>query len=94
MNVPGASHSDITDPAFPGQAVPRLREDGLAVFSGFRDRASLAEAARAVMAARPHRDAGPGGVMAIAAAMPGAAPGFAAFTEGGLVPHTDGSSQR
>jgi hypothetical protein len=52
MNVPGASHPDTTDPAFPGQAVSRLREDGLAIFSGFRDRASLAEAARSVMAAR------------------------------------------
>jgi hypothetical protein len=48
MNVPGASHPDTTDPAFPGQAVSRLREDGLAIFSGFRDRASLAEAARSV----------------------------------------------
>jgi Taurine catabolism dioxygenase TauD, TfdA family len=69
----------------------KLREDGLAVLAGISGRAALTALARELMTIRPHRDAAPDGVTVITDTGSTAA-GYAAFTGGGLVPHTDGTA--
>ncbi len=60
-------------------------------FTGITDRTALASAARALMSIRPHRDAGPDGVTVITDTGT-TDPGYAAFTDAELIPHTDGTS--
>lgn len=86
-----AYHADILDPAQQPRVVALLREHGLVTFTGITDRAMLVGAARAVMSIRPHRDAGPDGVTVISDTQ-ATDPGYAAFTDAGLIPHTDGTS--
>jgi hypothetical protein len=87
-----AHYIDCRDPLDDPRIAARLRQRGLVTFSGVTDRSELVAAARRLMVIRPHRDAGFDGVTVITAADAPSAPGFAAFAETGLVPHTDGSS--
>jgi alpha-ketoglutarate-dependent taurine dioxygenase len=83
----------IHDPRFRQHLLSQLREQGIVTISGVHDRAALLALARRLLQPRPHRDAGPDGVTVITAENPTAAPGYAAFTNYALVPHTDGSGQ-
>jgi hypothetical protein len=87
-----AHYIDCRDPLDDPRIAAQLRHRGLVTFSGVTDRSELVGAARRLMVVRPHRDAGPDGVTVITATEGPSAPGFAAFAETGLVPHTDGSS--
>jgi hypothetical protein len=86
-----AHYADILDPGQQLRVVALLRDEGLVTFSGITDRTELAAVAGRLMAIRPHRDAGPDGVTTITVART-AGPGFAAFTDAELIPHTDGMS--
>jgi alpha-ketoglutarate-dependent taurine dioxygenase len=69
----------------------QLREDGLAVLAGITSRDGLTALAGELMTIRAHRDAAPDGVTEITDT--GATgEGYAGFTGGGLVPHTDGTA--
>jgi hypothetical protein len=63
----------------------------LVTFTGITDRIALASAARRLMSVRPHRDAGLDGVTVITDTQT-TDPGYTAFTDAELVPHTDGTS--
>jgi alpha-ketoglutarate-dependent taurine dioxygenase len=91
MDALHAHHVDILDPARQQRAISLLREHGLVAFTGITDRAALVKAARSMMSIRPHRDAGPDGVTVITDVQT-EKPGFAAFTDAELMPHTDGTS--
>ena len=80
----------IGDPAWQPHIAAELRDYGLATFAGIADRAALIAVARRLMRIRAHRDAAPDGVTKITD-MGGDACGYAAFTDSGLIPHTDGS---
>ena len=86
-----AHYADIRDPGQQPRVVALLRDEGLVTFSGITDRTELAAVAGRLMAIRPHRDAGPNGVTIITGTRT-AGPGYAAFTDAELIPHTDGSS--
>ena len=86
-----AHHADILDPAQEPRVIALLREHGLVTFTGITGRTELASAARRLMSIRPHRDAGPDGVTVITDTGT-AEPGYAAFTDAELIPHTDGTS--
>lgn len=60
-------------------------------FTGITDRTRLASVAGRMMSIRPHRDAGPDGVTVITDTQT-TDPGYAAFTDAELIPHTDGTS--
>lgn len=85
-----AHYADMTDPVWQPGLVARLRDHGLVTFAGITDRAALIAVARRLMTIRAHRDAAPDGVTKITG-MEAAASGYAAFTDSGLIPHTDGS---
>jgi alpha-ketoglutarate-dependent taurine dioxygenase len=91
MDAFSPHHADILDPDQQPRVIALLREHGLVTFTGITDRATLASAARKLMSIRPHRDAGPDGVTTITDAQ-AADPGYAAFTDAELIPHTDGTS--
>jgi Taurine catabolism dioxygenase TauD, TfdA family len=91
MDAFSAHHADILDPDQQPHVMALLRERGLVTFTGITDRATLASAARTLMSIRPHRDAGPDGVTTITDTQ-AADPGYAAFTDAELIPHTDGTS--
>ena len=91
MDTFRAYHADILDPAQRPRVIALLREHGLVTFTGITDRTTLASAARALMSIRPHRDAGPDGVTTITDTQ-AMDPGYAAFTDAELIPHTDGTS--
>jgi Taurine catabolism dioxygenase TauD, TfdA family len=91
MDAFSAHHADILDPDQQPHVMALLRERGLVTFTGITDRATLASAARRLMSIRPHRDAGPDGVTTITDTQ-AADPGYAAFTDAELIPHTDGTS--
>jgi hypothetical protein len=87
-----AHHADnILDPDQQPRVIALLREHGLVTFTGITDRTTLASVARALMSIRPHRDAGPDGVTVITDTRT-TNPGYAAFTDAELIPHTDGTS--
>jgi len=86
-----AHHADILDPDQQPRVIALLREHGLATFTGITERATLASVARRLMSIRPHRDAGPDGLTVITDTQT-TDPGYAAFTNAELVPHTDGTS--
>jgi alpha-ketoglutarate-dependent taurine dioxygenase len=85
-----AHFADIRDSSQQPHIAALLREEGLVTFSGITDRMTLTAAER-LMTIRPHRDAGPDGVTVITDTQ-SANPGYAAFTDAELIPHTDGSS--
>jgi hypothetical protein len=91
MDTFRAHHADILDPAQQPRVIALLREHGLVTFTGITSRIELACVARRLMSIRPHRDAGPDGVTVITGTGT-AEPGYAAFTEAELNPHTDGTS--
>src|SRR5260370_35734082 len=91
MDTFRAYHADILDPAQQPRVIALLREHGLVTFTGITDRPTLASAARRLMSIRPHRDAGPDGVTVITDTQT-TDPGYAAFTDAELIPHTDGTS--
>jgi hypothetical protein len=91
MDAFSAYHADILDPDWQPRVTALLREHGLVTFTGITDRTTLASAARRLMSIRPHRDAGPDGVTEITDTQ-AADPGYAAFTDAELIPHTDGTS--
>lgn len=91
MDTFRAHHADILDPAQEPRVLAMLREHGLVTFTGITDRAALADVARRLMSIRPHRDAGPDGVTVITDTGT-TDPGYAAFTDAELIPHTDGTS--
>ena len=91
MDTFRAYHADILDPAQQPRVIALLREHGLVTFTGITDRDVLASAARRLMSIRPHRDAGPDGLTVITDTQT-TDPGYAAFTNAELVPHTDGTS--
>jgi len=84
-------HADILDPAQQPRVIALLHEHGLVTFTGITDRAALASAAATLMSIRTHRDAGPDGVTVITDTQ-ATDPGYAAFTDAELIPHTDGTS--
>jgi len=83
--------ADILDPAQQPRVIALLREHGLVTFTGITSRAALADVARRLMNIRPHRDAGPDRVTVITD-IGTTDPGYAAFTDAELIPHTDGTS--
>ena len=91
MDTFQACHVDIRDPGWQPHVTARLRDQGLVTFSGITDRDGLVAAAQRLMIIRPHRDASPDGVTEIAGTGT-KGPGYAAFTDSELIPHTDGSS--
>jgi hypothetical protein len=91
MDTFRAHNADILDPAQQPRVIALLREHGLVTFTGIPSRTELASVARRLMSIRPHRDAGPDGVTVITDAGT-AEPGYAAFTDAELIPHTDGTS--
>jgi alpha-ketoglutarate-dependent taurine dioxygenase len=91
MDTFRACYADILDPAQQPRVIALLREHGLVTFTGIIDRATLASVARRLMSIRPHRDAGPDGVTVITDTGT-TGPGYGAFTDAELVPHTDGTS--
>ena len=91
MDTFRAHHADILDPAQQPRVLALLREHGLVTFTSVTDRAALADVARRLMSIRPHRDAGPDGVTVITDTGT-TDPGYAAFTDAELIPHTDGTS--
>ena len=91
MDTFRAHHADILDPAQQPRVIALLREHGLVTFTGITSRTELASVARRLMSIRPHRDAGPDGVTVITDTGT-AEPGYAAFTNAELIPHTDGTS--
>src|SRR5260370_952864 len=91
MDTFRAYHADILDPAQQPRVIALLREHGLVTFTGITDRATLASVARRLMSIRPHRDAGPDGVTVITDTG-STGPGYGAFTDAKLIPHTDGTS--
>jgi Taurine catabolism dioxygenase TauD, TfdA family len=91
MDTFRAYHADILDPAQQSRVIALLREHGLVTFTGITDRTMLASVARRLMSIRPHRDAGPDGVTVITDTQT-TDPGYAAFTDAELIPHTDGTS--
>ncbi len=91
MDTFRAYHVDILDPAQQPRVIALLREHGLVTFTGITDRATLASVARRLMSIRPHRDAGPDGVTVITDTG-STGPGYGAFTDAKLIPHTDGTS--
>lgn len=91
MDTFRAYHADILDPAQQPHVIALLREHGLVTFTGITDRTTLASVAHRLMSIRPHRDAGPDGVTVITDTST-ADPGYAAFTDAELIPHTDGTS--
>jgi hypothetical protein len=91
MDTFHAHHADILDPAQQPRVIALLRDHGLVTFTGITDRTTLASAARRLMSIRPHRDAGPDGVTVITDTQT-ADPGYTAFTDAELIPHTDGTS--
>jgi hypothetical protein len=91
MDTFRAYHADILDPAQQPRVIALLREHGLVTFTGITDRATLASVARRLMSIRPHRDAGPDGVTVITDTGT-TGPGYGAFTDAELIPHTDGTS--
>jgi Taurine catabolism dioxygenase TauD, TfdA family len=91
MDTFRAHHADILDPAQQPRVIALLREHGLVTFTGITSRTELACVARRLMSIRPHRDAGPDGVTVITDTGT-AEPGYVAFTDAELIPHTDGSS--
>ena len=91
MDTFRAHHADILDPAQEPRVLALLREHGLVTFTGITDRTALAGVARRLMSIRPHRDAGPDGVTVITDTGT-TGPGYAAFTDAELIPHTDGTS--
>jgi alpha-ketoglutarate-dependent taurine dioxygenase len=91
MDTFRAHHADILDPTQQPRVIALLREHGLVTFTGITDRAMLASVARRLMSIRPHRDAGPDGVTVITDTQT-TDPGYGAFTDAELIPHTDGTS--
>jgi alpha-ketoglutarate-dependent taurine dioxygenase len=91
MDTFRAHQADILDPAQQPRVIALLRDHGLVTFTGITDRTELASVAGRLMSIRPHRDAGPDGVTVIADTGT-AEPGYAAFTDAELIPHTDGTS--
>jgi hypothetical protein len=91
MDTFRAYHADILDPAQQPRVIALLREHGLVTFTGITDRTELASVAGRLMRIRPHRDAGPDGVTVITDTQT-MDPGYAAFTDAELIPHTDGTS--
>ncbi|MGH3192545.1 MAG: TauD/TfdA family dioxygenase [Streptosporangiaceae bacterium] len=91
MDTFHAHHADIHAPGWQPRVTALLREHGLVTFTGITGPAALAGVARALMSIRPHRDAGPDGVTLITDTGT-ADPGYAAFTDAELIPHTDGTS--
>ena len=87
-----ARYADIHNPGHHRRVVTQLRDHGLVTFSGIQDRTALLAAAARLLAIRPNRDAAADGVTLITAAGDAVAPGYAAFTDKELTPHTDGSS--
>lgn len=85
-------HADIHDTGQRPRVIAQLRDHGLITFSGIHDRTELLAAARPLLTVRPHRDAGTDGVTVISATGDTVAPGYRAFTDAELTPHTDGSS--
>ncbi len=91
MDTFRAHHADIQAPDWQSRVTALLDEHGLVTFSGITDRAALADAAHRLMSIRPHRDAAPDGVTVITDSGT-TGPGYAAFTDAELIPHTDGTS--
>jgi alpha-ketoglutarate-dependent taurine dioxygenase len=86
-----AHYADIRDPGQVQAVAARLRADGLVTFDGISSRYELPALAEAFMAIRLHRDSGPGGVTVITDTG-SRSPGYAAFTDRELTPHTDGAA--
>jgi alpha-ketoglutarate-dependent taurine dioxygenase len=82
---------DLNEPAGLRQAIGKLREDGLATFSGVSDRAVLREVAGRLLRVYAHPDCGPDGVTAVTGRGDDHRPGLAGFTSAELRPHTDRS---
>ena len=87
MDTFRAHHADILDPAQQPHVIALLRQHGLVTFTGIISRTELASIARRLMSIRPHRDA-----VTVITDTGTAEPGYAAFTDAELIPHTDGTS--
>jgi alpha-ketoglutarate-dependent taurine dioxygenase len=91
MDTFRAHYADVADPASQPSVAAQLRDYGLVTFGGITDRTALIAAARHLMTVRAHRDAASDGITEITD-LGATAAGYAAFTDSGLIPHTDGSS--
>jgi hypothetical protein len=86
-----AHYAELRGPGWQPRIAAQLRDKGLVTFSGITSRVALVAIARQLMIIRPHRDAGPDGVTVITGTQ-ATGPGYTAFTDAELIPHTDGSS--
>ncbi len=90
-NLVAPDFTDLSEPSGQEQVVRKLREDGLAKFSGVADRAALRKIAERLLRVYPHPDSGPDGVTVVAGSGDDHRPGLAGFTCAELRPHTDRS---
>lgn len=91
MDTFRAHYVQLGDLGWQPRIAAHMRDEGLVTFSGVISRAALVALARQLMTIRPHRDAGSDGVTVITGTH-AKGPGYAAFTDAELIPHTDGSS--
>ena len=90
-NMVAPAFPDLSGPAGLAQVIGKLREDGLATFSGIPDRTILREVAERLLRVYPHPDAGPDGITAVTSRGDDHRPGLTGFTSAELRPHTDRS---
>lgn len=84
-------YADISAAGGRDDLIGRLKDQGLATFSGAADRASLLDLAHSLLALYLHRDSDPDGVTVITGGAEDHQPGFAGFSSVGLHPHTERS---
>lgn len=93
LDLPDLTRIDTTKPDSADRITASLATQGVAIFSGVRDRAALLRLGRALMRVRTHRDSDADGVTVIEQRITHPSSGnLAGFTDRELSPHTDGSA--
>ena len=90
-NLAAVEFADLRAPTGLRQVIGKLREEGLATFSGIPHRTALSRIAQRLLRVYPHPDSGPDGITAITGRGDDHRPGLAGFTSAELRPHTDRS---
>jgi alpha-ketoglutarate-dependent taurine dioxygenase len=93
LELPDLTRVNAADPDAAHRITTSLERQGVAMFTGVRDRAGLLRLGHALMQIRTHRDSDPDGITAIEQRITrNAAGSLAGFTDRELMPHTDGSA--